>query len=183
VSNADVYYQWQTGPNNWNQFAAVKDGAGAVVEFEAPLQLNYHVPDEDRYGDYRGTNIVLQYGGFGDLWGIPGTCVSADTNATVPCEDPESRYVPAFVIPFDETEGRLTSTENDTPYLAKWLDREIRFARKDTGECSALALPTTVELPGPSLLKNPTDPDSDVYIGAKPEVTDAPRVIHGEVKY
>lgn len=183
VSNAEVYYQWQTGPNNWNQFAAVKDGGGEFVEFEAPLQLNYHVPDEAKYGQYRNTNIVLQYGGFGDLWGIPGTCVSANTNETVPCNEPESRYVPAFVIPYDQTLGVVTSTEDDTQYLAKWLEREIRFARKTGGECSALTLPTNVELPGVELVKNPTDPTSDIYIGEKPEVTDAPRVIHGEVKY
>ena len=32
-------------------------------------------------------------------------------------------------------------------------------------------------------VKNPADPNSDVYLGVKPEVTDPPRVIHGEVKF
>ena len=184
VSNAEVYYQWQTGPNNWNQFAAVKDDAGEFVEFQAPLQLNYHVPDETRYGQYANTNIVMQYGGFGDLWGIPGTCVSASTNETVPCANsPDTRYVPAFVIPYDATLGVVTSTDDDTPYLVKWLEREIRFARKTGGQCSALSLPTEVDLPTAALVQNPADPASAIYIGPKPEVTDAPRVIHGEVKY
>ncbi|HKX44176.1 MAG TPA: hypothetical protein VJO99_23660 [Burkholderiaceae bacterium] len=44
---------------------------------------------------------MLQYGGFGELWGIPGTCVSRLTNEKVSCETLDSRYVPAFVIPFD----------------------------------------------------------------------------------
>lgn len=185
VSDAEVYYQWQTGPNSWNQFAAVKDGSGNLVTFEAPLQLSFHVPDQDAYGQYRGTNIVLQYGGFGDLWGIPGRCVSANTNEEVPCNTENSRYVPAFIIPYDQTLGVATSTDSSNQqYLVKWLDREIRFARKTVGDCANLPLPdSSVALPGTSDLKNPADPNSDIYIGNKPEVTDAPRVIHGEVKY
>jgi hypothetical protein len=38
-------------------------------------------------------------------------------------------------------------------------------------------------LPTASDLKNPSDPNSSVYIGAKPAVTAAPRVIHGDVMY
>ncbi len=30
VNDAEVYYQWETGANNWNQFAAVKGADGAV---------------------------------------------------------------------------------------------------------------------------------------------------------
>jgi hypothetical protein len=40
-----------------------------------------------------------------------------------------------------------------------------------------------VTLPTASVLKDTTDSSSDVYIGAKPVVTTAPRVIHGDVKY
>lgn len=185
VNSADVYYQWQTGPNNWNQFAAVKDDSGHFVQFEAPLQLSFHVPDEGAYGQYRNTNIVLQYGGFGNLWGVPGVCVSANTNAPVDCSTPDSRYVPSFVIPYDQTLGAATSTGDDhTVYLIKWLDREIRFARKTGGECNALSLPdNSVPLPSATSLKNPSSADSDVYIGIKPTVTDAPRVIQGDVKF
>ena len=184
VNDTDVYYQWQTGPNNWNQFTAVKNGAGELVPFDPPLQLSYHVPDSPAFGAYAHTNIVLQYGGYGDLWGIPGTCVSANTNEAVDCSTPDSRYVPAFVIPFDQTLGLAHSTdEANTPYLVKWLDREIRFARKTAGECDSLTLPLTVDLPTTDRVKNPTDPDSDIYIGVKPVVTDAPRVIHGEIKF
>jgi hypothetical protein len=184
VNNADVYYQWQVGPNSWNQFAAVKDNSGIFVAFDAPLQLSFHVPPDAAYGQYRNTNMVLQYGGFGDLWGIPGNCVSANTNAAVSCNTPNSRYVPSFVIPYDQTLGVVTSTGDDhTQYLVKWLEREIRFARKTGGECSALTLPLTAPLPTTTDVKNPTDSASDIYIGVKPTVTATPRVVHGEVKY
>jgi len=190
IEHADVFYQWETGPNQWNQFAALKDANGQVVSFEAPLQVNYNVPTGAAYGAYAGKSIVLQYGGFGELWGIPGHCVSHVTNERVSCDTPNSRYVPAFVIPFDEVLGRVS--HNGTPLLAKWLDREIRFAKKDLSVCAAANL-SVLNLPGssvyPSLLpsanglQNPADPNSSIYIGDKPTVTDAPRVIHGEVKY
>jgi hypothetical protein len=181
VDALDVYYSWETGPEQWNQFAAVKNSSGDFVIFDAPLQLTYQVPAGAAYGEYAGKSIVLQYGGFGDLWGIPGHCVSPLTNALVSCDSEGSRYVPAFVIPFDANVGRAIA--GDTTYLVKWLDREIRFARKSGATCAALTLPSDVTLPSAAGLKNPSDPASDIYIGTKPVVTDAPRVIHGEVKY
>jgi len=183
IEQIAAYYQWETGPNQWNQFAALKDGNGAFVSFDAPLQVNYTVPTGAAYGDYAGKTLVLQYGGFGELWGIPGECVSRMTNAKVSCDTPDSRYVPAFVIPFDEAAGQVSI--DGTSYLVKWLDREIRFARKEVSVCqtAGLTLPDGLTLPSASDLRNPSDPASPIYIGAKPEVTAAPRVIHGEVKY
>ena len=105
------------------------------------------------------------------------------TNEHVSCETQDSRYVPAFAIPFDAVLGRVN--DGSTPYLAKWLDREIRFARKDTSVCSAAGVnvPLALSLPSASDLQNPSDPASSVYIGDKPVVTEAPRVIDGDVKY
>jgi len=183
VDELATYYQWETGPNQWNQFAAVRDGNGAVVAFDAPLQVSYDVPNSAHYGAYAGKSIVLQYGGFGDLWGIPGECVSSVTNEHVSCDTADSRYVPAFVIPFDEVLGRVN--HGATPLLAKWLDREIRFARKDVSVCSAAGvnLGAAVTLPTAAGLANPSDAASSIYIGEKPVVTDPPRVIQGDVKY
>jgi hypothetical protein len=183
VNNADVYYQWETGPNSWNQFAAVKDASDQFVVFDAPLQLNYQVPTGAAYGQYSGKSIVLQYGGFGELNGIPGVCVSHLTNEEVSCDTQDARYVPSFVIPYDLTAGAVTS--EGTTYVVKWLDREIRFARKDLSDCATagLTVPTGMTLPTAADLKNPSDPASDIYIGTMPTVTDAPRVIQGEVKY
>lgn len=183
VGELDIYYQWETGPNQWNQFAAVKDASGNVVTFDAPLQVNYSVPDDARYGSFAGKSIVLQYGGYGDLWGIPGHCVNPVTNEPTTCDGQGSRYVPAFMIPFDETLGRVSM--GSTTLLVKWLEREIRFARKDVSVCTSagLSLPSGLSLPTASGLNNPADPASAIYIGAKPVVSAAPRVIHGEVMY
>jgi hypothetical protein len=50
VNNLDVYYQWETGPNQYNQFAAVKDSGGAFVNLDPPLQVNFQVPTGAAYG-------------------------------------------------------------------------------------------------------------------------------------
>jgi hypothetical protein len=183
VNNLDVYYQWETGPNQYNQFAAVKDSNGQFVNLDPPLQVDFQVPQGAVYGQYAGQSIVLQYGGFGDLWGLPGVCVSPTTNQEVPCDGGEARYVPSFVIPHDTTHGVVTS--NGASYLVKWLEREIRFARKNLGVCDAagLTVPSGISLPTTSDLKDPSNPASDIYIGARPAVSAAPRVIQGEVKY
>jgi hypothetical protein len=183
VNDLAVYFQWETGPNSWNQFAAVKDSAGDFVEFDAPLQVAYQVPAGAAYGQYSGKSIILQYGGFGDLWGIPGVCVSRATNETVSCDTPDARYVPSFVIPYSLTQGQVSTS--DTTYLVKWLDREIRFAKKDLSACATagLTVPVGIVLPTAVDLKDPSNAASDIYIGARPVVTDAPRVIDGDVKY
>jgi hypothetical protein len=183
VNNLTTYYQWETGPGSFNQFAAVKDGSGSFVQFDAPLQVTFNVPTAASFGQYAGTSILLQYGGFGDLWGIPGYCVSRDSNEPLGCESADARYVPLFVVPFDETTG-VVSADQKT-YLVKWLDREIRFAKKSTATCDAASLTASgnVTLPSSADLRNPSDSASSAYIGAKPVVTDATRVIHGDVKF
>ncbi|MEO8016272.1 MAG: hypothetical protein ABI769_00525 [Pseudomonadota bacterium] len=183
VNNLDAYYQWETGPNQYNQFAAVKDSGGAFVNLDPPLQVNFQVPQGAAYGQYSGKSIVLQYGGFGELWGLPGICVSPQTNQEVACEGDGVRYVPSFVIPYEAATGRVTADGNT--YLVKWLEREIRFARKNLAVCdgAGLTVPSGMTLPTSADLKNPSDSASDIYIGTRPAVTAAPRVIHGEVKY
>lgn len=183
VNDLDVYYQWETGANSYSQFAAVKDSSGTFVHFDAPLLVNYTVPNGAAYGQYAGTSLVLQYGGYGDLWGVPGYCVSPDTNAVVQCGD-GTRYVPSFQIPFDTVSGVATGAGNTTYYI-KWLDREIRFANKNPSVCSAasLTLPANITLPTAGDLKDPGNANSDIYIGIRPVVNEAPRVIHGDVKF
>lgn len=190
----DAYYVWETGPNAWNQFAGLKDGSGTFVTFAPPKNVDYTVPVGDAYGAYAGRSLVLQYSGFGQLWGIPGHCVNARSNAPVDCGDGDqrnTRYVPAFGIPFEQSAaGRVqerVNGETSVDYLVKWLDREQRFARTP-GQCSTLDLPTSFTLPTESGLRDTSAPvasDAPYRIGAKPTLAAdvAPRVIHGEVKY
>ena len=186
VNSLNVYYVWETGANSWNQLATVKDTNGNYLHFDAPLQLNYTVPTTGaQYGEYAGKSMVLQYGGFGDLWGLPGHCVSHLSNQPVNCgvQNEDVRYVPAFAIKKGE---QVTSGQHT--YLVKWLEREIRFAKKDMADgvsCAGLSTANiNVTLPTAADLKDPSSSaQTDVYIGEKPTVTDSPRVIQGDVKY
>ena len=183
VDSLNVYYVWETGPNAWNQFSALEDSSNTFVQFDPPLNVNFIVPTGAAYGSYAGKTIVLQYNGFGDLFGIPGQCVSPVDNSPVDCTTTNARYVPEFSIPLDPTTGVVTN--GSTTYLVKWLDREIRLPVKTVTDCTnaGLTLPSSVTLPTASGLQDPSSPSSSVYIGAKPTVTDAPRVIQGVVQY
>ena len=59
LNELDVYYQWETGMQPHNQFAAVKDTAGQFVNFDAPLQVNYTVPQGAAYRDKPCSNFRL----------------------------------------------------------------------------------------------------------------------------
>lgn len=190
----DTYYVWETGPNAWNQFAGLKDGSGHFVSFDPPKNVDYAVPNDEAFGGFAGRTLVLQYSGFGQLWGIPGHCVDARSNQAVDCgngDQRNTRYVPAFSIPFEQTAaGRVLERlngESSRPYLVKWLDREQRFARAP-GQCTTLDLPTSFTLPTEAGLRDTSAPVSSEVsyrIGAKPTLAAdvSPRVIHGEVKY
>lgn len=196
MASASVYYQWQTGPNSWNQFSAVKDASNSFVHFAAPLNVKFAVPantvGSSPYGNYAGTNMILQYGGFGNLWGIPGACVSSITNQPLSCNDQSGTaiYVSAFQIPYDPNatpqQGVVTTTSNGvtTTYLVKWLNRQILFAQKPTTTCANDGLTTAVAtLPDQSGLQDPSNSASGVYNGVEPKVTSAPRVIQGQIEY
>lgn len=198
--NAQVYYQWQTGPNTWDQFTAVKDNSGNVIKFDPPLNVNFKVPANKSgsganglpYGVYAGSTLVLQYADFGDLWGIPGNCVSLTSNQAINCNEAQARYVPSFAIPYDGTgasqDGVVTTSANgaQTTYLVKWLNREIRFASEPVNTCTSAPESlhvTPATLPTSAGLKDPSSASSPVYNGVEPTVTSAPRVIQGVVEY
>lgn len=190
LNDLPVVYQWHTGTQNWNQFYALKAPSGncagsndAFCRFDPPMSVTFSVPaDPTTYGPYAGQDVVLQYGGFGNLWGIPGTCVDRFSNGAVDCSSggQNTRWVPAFVIPFDVTTGVVH--DGATPYYVRWLDREVRFSVAQNG-CTGLTLPASLTLPDGSGALKPGVSTSANYIGTMPVVTDAPRVIHGEVKY
>jgi hypothetical protein len=196
MASAHVYYQWQTGPNSWNQFSAVKDASNNFVHFDAPLNVSFAVPSNVSgslpYGNYAGTTMVLQYNGFGNLWGIPGTCVSSITNQPISCNDPSGTaiYIAAFEMPYDPNDtppqGVVTTTSSGVTktYLVKWLNRQILFAHKPTTTCTNNGLTTSnATLPDQSGLQDPSSSASSVYNGVEPTVTSAPRVIQGQVMY
>ena len=159
------YYIWETGPNSWNQFTALKDpGTEEVLEFEPPLLVSY----THTWDDLSTSIFYLEYSGFGNLNGIPGKCVDPDTGAEMPC-GPDSRWVPQFNIPVGSQVDDVVSA---TPYIVKPLEMEQRM--KDTKNPALCADITLKSYSLPSL-SDWVDPN----IGDEPVVEGPPAVIGG----
>jgi hypothetical protein len=64
---AEVFYTWNTGADEWNQYVTVIDGDGNFVSFDAPLSFAYtHSTANDINGSstYDGKKFRLEYDGF-----------------------------------------------------------------------------------------------------------------------
>ncbi|MCK6264694.1 hypothetical protein KP803_15550 [Vibrio sp. ZSDE26] len=150
------FYVWETGIQSWNQLSTVKDGSGDVVSFERPLQIAYqHSDANDRSGDageYDGQTILINYGGNGDLWGIP--YVSGD-----------DQYRPEFSL----ADGVIMGGSNQYVVKAIEIEQTMQVA---SGQCSALTL-------GDPAVDVPTSVQGSADIGDMPTVTDDPAVIAG----
>jgi hypothetical protein len=170
----EVFYTWETGPNNWNKLTAVKDSTGAFVTFEPPLQVEYvHVQSDVNARDYKYNNVKfsLDYSGFGELHGIPAKCVNMDTGADISCDQGGQgipvRWVPEFFIPGG-------APLQGGAYIAKPLEMEQRM-RQSAG-CAGTGLATqSYTLPS---IVDWTDP----AVGAEPGNRGAPQVVGGVVQ-
>ena len=178
-SNPTTYYTWQTGPNQWNQSLWLTTG-GNVVPFDPPQNIAYTVPTGSAYGAYSGLPILLQFNGFGNLQGIPGSCVNPADNSVEDCSVPGASYVPMFSIP-DGTTMTLPSLSGPTttPLIVKALNGQIMLKSLGSGaaQCSSMTL-TPLTLPSGGM-HDPSNAADTEYLGTKPTVTAAPKVIDG----
>lgn len=127
-----VYYTWETGPENWNHFTAIKDGSNNFARFDPPMKVSYtHVQtDTDAYDyKYNGAKFQLEYSGFGNLHGIPGRCIDRDTGESISC-DGNSRWIPEFSILPGTTVTDVNS--GSTEYVLKPLHGEQRMRNVDS---------------------------------------------------
>ncbi len=169
-----VYYTWETGPESWNKFTAIKDSSDQFAKFDPPMKLAYtHSQTNTSAYDYKynGSKFILEYGGFGNLHGIPGRCIDTDTGETASCEE-NVRWIPEFSIRPGVTV--TDAADATTEYVVKPLHGEQRMTNVALSNCGTLTL-TSYDLP---TISDWEDPD----IGTKPEVTDAPAVIAGVVQ-
>ncbi|MDF1800579.1 MAG: hypothetical protein P1V81_15485 [Planctomycetota bacterium] len=164
----DEFYTYETGHNEWNQYGAVLDGEGVPIVFDAPLQFLYdHVQANDRNDDatYDGESYYLNYGGPGDLWGIPSEGVDLDGDAQ------EDRWYPVFSI----ADGTLMGPTG-TEYVVRGIEMEQTLSEDpggapslDVSAADSLVLPTAADYTTPTM-------------GAKPAITDPPAVVDGVVQ-
>jgi len=178
-ANPTVYYSWQTGPNQWSQSLwLTKASDSSVVALDPPQNVPYTVPTGTTYGTFAGKSILLQFNGFGNLFGVPGYCVDPVTNATQDCSVSGARYVPMFSIP-DGATMTLPGTPS-VPLIVKALDAELRLKNLGSSASSACASMTLTTLTLPSGgTHDPSSSADSEYLGTMPTVTSAPKVIDG----
>jgi hypothetical protein len=67
ANDADVYYTWNTGADQWNQYVSVVDADGDFAAFDPPLSFSYtHATEYDANGDatHDGKKFRIEYDGF-----------------------------------------------------------------------------------------------------------------------
>ncbi len=181
-SALEEFYTWETGPNSWNKFATVEDEDGSVVVFDPPKQVDFEYSTAGTSGvnpaavdqRFAGSHFMLQYAGFGSLFGVPGKCFNPEnpSDSDPDCGKSGRRWVPAFTIP-----AGSVATDAEGQYLIKPLEIERRMAKAPLAQCSAVKVE--------DLSSNWPDLDSDWVdpnLGLEPELTDPPKVISGELQ-
>ena len=169
--NLDEYYYYETGHNEWNQYATLLDSSSVPVSFDNPISFFYtHATanDADDNAEHDGKKVFLTYGGERNLWGIPGH--DADTDG----DGFGDRWYPLFSI----KDGALMGPTG-TEYVIKAVEMELFMLASSDGIPSALqsALTSagTLTLPSLSGWVNPTSV-------AEPTVTDEPAVVGGVIQ-
>lgn len=134
---SSVFYTWEMGQDNWNKFTGIKDSTGAIVKFDAPIQFAYthkQAYDADGRGkDFYDKKFRLNYGGPGQLWGIPSE------------KSTQGWYAPLFSISSGSAVGPSDK------YLVKIINGEQRM--KEASSCAGLDLQGVPTLPAKADLK------------------------------
>ena len=163
--------------------------AGSKVTFDPPKMLYFKVPDTEEYGSDRGKDLRLQYGGFGDLHGIPGYVIDINTGESKgqyfdgEWQD-NYRYITRFIIP---TGSQVTDKVTGTTYKVKALNGEEFLSLAPDAKGTLTYTATPADLVSDDLMIDVGPNGEDNFIGVKP--TDAeitvnegkPAVIHGKV--
>ena len=191
----NVYYTWETG-SDWNTLKLLTDSNGKAVTFDEPLILDYihgaagisngvAIDNTGLTGgpattdQWYGSRMALQYGGFGDLWGIPGHCVDMDTGSDKSC-DMNSRWVPAFTIPDESAATYVDSTGTTQTVYIKALEKEERMTPLSscTATLTAYSLPPSTDYVAPDIGSIPTAATNP----SDPIASGAPSVVGGVVQ-
>lgn len=169
--NLDEYYYYETGHNEWNQYATLLDSLSAPVSFDNPISFFYtHTTanDADDSAEHDGKKVFLTYGGERNLWGIPGH--EADTDG----DGNGDRWYPLFSI----KDGAIMGPDG-TEYVIKAVEMELFM------QVSADAIPTALQtaLTNAGTLTLPTLADwVNPTSVAQPTVTDEPAVVAGVIQ-
>ena len=157
------FYVWETGLEHWQQQIRLLDGSDNVVAFDKPITMKYtHATANDRNapasGDVAQNDAVflLEYGGKGQLWGLPFVQNGDRWNPVISLKD-----------------GTILGSSDQ--YIVKARDVEQTMNAAPAGSCDDLPL----SAPSQSV---PSAITGGVFdIGDIPTLTDeTPSLIDGE---
>lgn len=173
-SRLNLFYTWQTGSDSWNQLTLLKSADGSALRFDPPLYVHYtHTQTDTTQSDarYNGVQFRLEYDGFGQLQGIPATCISRSTGAVIDCSQSgsDTSWVSDFTINAGET---VTAETGGATYMVKPLEIDEHMKTSAAANCTSLPATATYQLPSIGDWTNPN-------IGSEPSVTAPPAVIGG----
>jgi hypothetical protein len=144
------------------------------VKFDPPMMVKYTLSGAKSNSgkNYDGAAFYLEYGGLGDLHGVPSFCVNRITGIKGACDE-NSRWVNEVVIPAASLATQVK--DGTTEYVIKPLEME---------QTMQSASPETACLDADLSLGGVTLPDSsgwnDPEIGPKPPITGPPAVVGGD---
>jgi len=183
-----TYYQIETGHKPWHQSRRLLDTSNNAISFTPPEILYFIAPDDSsQYGEFAGKEIMLEFNGGSDLWGIPGRCLNKTSgtftdNCYVNGSDGSDGYWPwvdMFRIPKNESTGRLyTGTGQSGSYYLVAPNEGLVFLGLNASAKGTLTLGDISSLPSTA----PTNigPNGGAnYIGAEPTQPSTPSVRAG----
>jgi hypothetical protein len=162
ISDSEIYYQWTTGPNQWNRFTTVQDANGALVAFDRPLSFTYlHSTANDANSDatHDGRTFRLEYDG--SQLQIPWTfdAATGEWSPTISLKD-----------------ATVLADANGHPYVVKGVEEALLMAEAADPDLAAdLVIDTSVAPPDLTYDATKTD-----LVGAVPTGVEL-KIIKGEL--
>ena len=183
-----TYYQIETGHKPWHQSRRLLDTSNNAISFTPPEILYFTAPDDSsQYGEFAGKEIMLEFNGGSDLWGIPGRCLNKTTgtftdNCNVNGSDGEEGYWPwvdMFRIPKNESTGRLyTGTGQSGSYYLVAPNEGLVFLGLNASAKGTLTLGDVSSLPSTAPINIGPNGGAN-FIGAEPTQPSTPSVRAG----
>lgn len=163
--DADTYYSWETGDNDWNQFATLIDSSGDYVTFQAPLMLSYtHSTANDINDDaaHNDKKFKMDYDGF---------------ELHIPWEfNPDAAEDHKWEPMFNLKDGVVLTGSDATEYVVKGIERAM-VMNEASNPSLADDLTVVTTIPAPTLVY---DASKTALVGARPTDVEV-KVSKGEV--
>ena len=183
-----TYYQIETGHKPWHQSRRLLDTSNNAISFTPPEILYFTAPDDSsQYGEFAGKEIMLEFNGGSDLWGIPGRCLNKTTgtftdNCYVNGSNGDDGYWPwvdMFRIPKNESTGRLyTGTGQSGSYYLVAPNEGLVFLGLNASAKGTLTLGDVSSLPSTAPINIGPNGGAN-FIGAEPTQPSTPSVRAG----